>query len=187
MIKSSAKLLSQSAELYLSGEIISCFEYQNTAKDINEYMLLHQQGGSKYTERHHYGDRKVPAWCLFHAQGCVNAAPAFQTMNGRKQIYRCIYLVDQTNQLITDAVPGDCRANQCSWKKQEKYQAEQLGDHITIDEMITERFSLPGNQQIVNDPLHISQNIENNKWRKEWNPIIHRQGQRMKCQMITQL
>ena len=57
MIKSSAKLLLQSAELYLSGEIISCFEYQNTAKDINEYMLLHQQGGSKYAQRHHYGDR----------------------------------------------------------------------------------------------------------------------------------
>lgn len=167
------------------GDIIPDLEYQYSTEDIDKYMLLHQQGGSEYAQGHQYGDRKVPAWCLFHAQGCVDAAPAFQTMDGRKEIHRRIHLIDQAYQLLTDAISSDFRANQCGRQKQEKSETEQLGDHISVDKMIAKAFSFPGNQQIIGDPLNISQNIENDKRGKERDLVINRQRQRMKGQMVS--
>ena len=107
----------------------------------------------------------------------MNAAPAFQTMNRWKKIHRGIHLINQADQLFTNTVSSDIRSYQCGRKQQEKSQTEQLGDHISVDKLITERLSFPGNQQIIDNPLYIGQKIEKDEWSKKWNPVIHRQSQ----------
>lgn len=150
-------------------------------------MLLHQKSGSKDAQRHENGKWQIPAWCFFHAKSCVNTAPALQTVDGRKEVHRCIYLIDQPYQPLADTVSCDFRANQSGWKKQEEHQAEQLGYYVSVYKMITEVFSFSGNQQIVGNPLHVSQNIENNKWCKKRNPVIYWQCQRTEGQIFANL
>ena len=149
------------------GDEIACFKYQNTANDINKHMLFNEESRSKYTQRHHDGNRKVPAWCFFHAKSRMYAAPAFQTVNGWKKIYRCINLINQTHQLLADSISCDFRTCQCSWPEKKENQTEHFGNSVTVHKSKTKRFPFSGNQQIIYNPLEKSQNIEDNKrWKK---------------------
>ena len=127
-------------------------------------MLLNKQGRCKYAKRHHDRNQTIPLRHFLHGKSCVNRTPAFQTMDRRKQIYRCIHLINKAYQPFTKTGSIHLRPCKCRRIEQKKEEADDFCNNIANCKTITKFFSLSRNQYIINYPLGKCKHIKQNKW-----------------------
>lgn len=90
---------------------------ENACYQVNHIMLFGKLGGCTNQCCHHKRTSFVPARYLTALSYSDEAEPAYQTMDGWKEIRRCIRCIDKTHQPATEIMPCHFRSDIRGWKQ----------------------------------------------------------------------
>lgn len=99
-------------------------------------MLSERKGRNKYQNCDNLRQILVPLWNIFTFSKSYTAKPARHTVNGRKQIYRLVNLVQETNCTSKDITACKFRSCICSWEKYKTDKTDQTRIKVSSKKLI---------------------------------------------------
>ena len=111
-------------EICLSSDEETEFSKKDSPCHVYDHMLFRKKCGCKYQNRNYHGHALIPARNFFPATDSQITEPAYQTVDGRKQIVRRVNRIQPQSCLIPQTAPCDQRSCICRWKCKKKHKAD---------------------------------------------------------------
>jgi len=153
----------------MSGNPPADFRDEHAARNIIEYMLFGSQRGKKDRDGKQEGKASIKQRYIFSVANANITEPAYQTMNGGKEVVCGIYCVQKTHQMIPYTTARYLRSCVCSRKDQKAEKADTFGKHIGSEKTIGSLFILPDDEDIIKGPEKIADKINTDRPGEEGN------------------